>query len=33
MIGLVRYGFLGVDEVSVPLSLLFLTIATLGCSR
>jgi ABC-2 type transport system permease protein len=28
MIGLVRYGFLGVDEVSVPLSLLFLTIAT-----
>jgi ABC-2 type transport system permease protein len=30
MIGLVRYGFLGYSEASVPLSLLFLTVATLA---
>ena len=30
MIGLVRYGFLGVSETSVALSLLFLTVATLA---
>jgi ABC-2 type transport system permease protein len=28
MIGLVRYGFLGYTETSIPLSLLFLTVAT-----
>jgi ABC-2 type transport system permease protein len=28
MIGLVRYGFLGYSETSIPLSMLFLTVAT-----
>ena len=30
MISLVRYGFLGISEVNVPLSLLVLTLATLA---